>query len=422
VKQQFNLIIFFGMRYIVSRTNKDLKGEIHVPASKSISNRLLIIQALCSPPFKIENLSDSEDTKVLARALQESYSVADIGHAGTSMRFLTAFFASREGYVKTLTGSQRMKERPIGNLVDALLKLGANISYPESEGFPPLLIIGQQLAGGKVSIDSSVSSQFISALLLSAPTFQDKLELQLENKVISSSYIDLTIKIMEYMGVHVEKQQNCLIVTPQKYQPKDITVEGDWSGVSYWYQLAALADSADIFIHSLQENSLQGDSHCADIFKSFGIQTEYEAKGIRIYKNGKLPSKYEFDFIENPDLVQTVAVTCVMLGIPFVFCGTQSLKIKETDRIVALQTELQKFGAELEYNDSGILSWNGVIHKTDSSEICIQTYHDHRMALAFAPIALCQDNIIIADPSVVIKSYPNYWNDMKTMGFAIEEY
>ena len=196
------------MKYIVSHISKNLKGEIHVPASKSISNRLLIIQALCSPPFKIENISDSEDTKVLARALQENYSVADIGHAGTSMRFLTAFFASREGNMKTLTGSQRMKERPIGNLVEALHALGAQISYTESEGYPPLLIIGQHLKGGKVSIDSSVSSQFISALLLSAPTFQDKLELQLEKKVISSSYINLTIKIMEQMGVHVEKQKS----------------------------------------------------------------------------------------------------------------------------------------------------------------------------------------------------------------------
>jgi 3-phosphoshikimate 1-carboxyvinyltransferase len=257
--------------------------------------------------------------------------------------------------------------------------------------------------------------------LLSAPTFQSKLELQLEKKVISSSYIELTIKMMEYMGVHVEKQNDCLIVNPQKYTPKNITVEGDWSGVSYWYQAAALAENADIFIHSLQKNSFQGDAQCAEIFKHLGIQTEYHSNGIRIFKNGKLPSKFEFDFLENPDIVQTFAVTCVMLGIPFVFSGTQSLRIKETDRIAALQNELEKFGAKLEYNKSGILSWNGTIHPTNSSEICIQTYHDHRMALAFAPIALCRKQIIIDDPAVVIKSYPNYWNDLKNMGFEISE-
>ena len=407
------------MLYRVSKKNATIKGRIKVPASKSISNRLLIIQAICPERFEIFNLSDSEDTKVLQKALKNTETIADIGHAGTSMRFLTSFFASHEGE-KILTGSNRMKERPIGKLVDALLDLGADVEYLEKKGFPPLQIKGKKLKGGKISIDSSVSSQFTSALLLSSPEFHQGLELELENKVVSSSYIEMTLKIMEHSGVCVEKKNNTIIVKPQTYKAKDITVEGDWSGVSYWYEMAAFAESADIFIESLQEKSFQGDAFCAEIFKHLAIKTEYFPTGIRIYKEGNFPKRFDFDFLENPDLVQTLAVTCVMLNIAFRFTGTQSLRIKETDRIVALQNELSKFGATLTYND-GTLEWNGVKLAISAAIPIIATYHDHRMALAFAPVAILGKDIIIDHPDVVIKSYPAFWNDLKMVDFKIEE-
>ena len=408
------------MSYLVVRNNKVLNGKLQVPASKSISNRLLIIQAICKPKFDIKNLSDSEDTKVLLNALNSRDTTADIGHAGTSMRFLTAYFSSIEGN-KVLTGSSRMKERPIGNLVEALKMLGADIEYTEKSGYPPLLIKGKQLNGGKVSIDSSVSSQFISALLLSSPTFKNGLELQLDNKVISSSYIDLTLNIMKYFGVIAEKKNNVINVEPQTYKPQNIIVEGDWSGVSYWYQMAALSDKAEIYIESLQKGSLQGDARCADIFKSLGIQTEYTNTGIKIFKNGSLPKRFDFNFIENPDLVQTLAVTCVMLNIPFCFSGTQSLRIKETDRILALQNELSKFGASLKYSNDGTFEWDGLLKPVSDKRFKISTYQDHRMALAFAPIALLGKEIVLENPEVVVKSYPEFWNDLKKMGFVITE-
>ena len=408
------------MNYRVSGKLSNIEGMITVPASKSISNRLLIIQALCNNKFNISNLSTSEDTRVLVNALQSPNKIADIGHAGTSMRFLTAFYASNEGE-KILTGSDRMKERPIGNLVNALKKLGAEIEYTEKEGFPPLLIKGKQLNGGSVNIDSSVSSQFISALLLSSPTFKNGLELELENKVISSSYIEMTLKLMAFANVKVEKQNNKLIVRPQNYSASDIEVEGDWSGVSYWYQIAALASKARIEIKSLKENSLQGDAQCAAIFAKLNIKTEYLKEGIRIYKEGTLPEHFDFDFLENPDLVQTLAVTCVMLKIPFQFTGTQSLRIKETDRILALQNELGKFGVLLKYTNDGTLSWDGTFPGEIQNTPIISTYHDHRMALAFAPIAATGNDIIINDPGVVIKSYPSFWEDLKKLGFEIIE-
>jgi 3-phosphoshikimate 1-carboxyvinyltransferase len=334
------------------------------------------------------------------------------------MRFLTTFFASTEGE-KILTGSHRMKERPIGNLVEALKKLGAEINYLEKEGFPPLIIKGKQLNGGKVSIDSSISSQFISSLLLSAPTFKNGLELELENKAISSSYIDLTLKLMEQMSVVVEKHKNYLKVLPQKYNPCNIKVEGDWSGVSYWYETVAFSPDADIFIYDLKKNSLQGDSRCAEIFKYFGIETEFKSDGIRIFNNGKAPARFDFNFLENPDLTQTMAVTCVMLNIPFCFTGTQSLRIKETDRIAALQNELKKFGAELKYKEGGILEWDGIL-KGHAKKLTISTYQDHRMALAFAPVSILGKEIEIENPGVVSKSYPGFWNDLKKMGFEIK--
>ena len=408
------------MSYTITKADKSINGEVQVPSSKSISNRLLIIRALTKKDFSIQNLSDSDDTNLLFEALSNTNEVIDIGHAGTSMRFLTAFFASTEG-VKILTGSERMKNRPIGKLVEVLAQLGATIEYGEKEGYPPLLIKGEKIAGGISSIDGSVSSQFISALLMVAPTFKNGLELYLKNKVISTPYIKMTIGLMKVFGVNASFQNNSIIVKPQTYKPKDIIVETDWSGASYWYEIAALSDAADVFILGLNKNSLQGDARVAEIFKSFGVLTHFEKNGIRLSKTSiEKPDSFEFDFLENPDLVQTVAVTCVMKKTPFKFSGTQSLRIKETDRITALQNELGKFGALLNYDASGILSWDGRFSKKKENIIAVATYNDHRMAMAFAPVALCEGIVAIENPQVVSKSYPAFWENLKMVGFGVK--
>lgn len=408
------------MQYKVTRNNKQLRGELKVVSSKSISNRLLIIRALSEKPFQLFNLSESEDTRVLQQALESSQAVVDIGHAGTAMRFLTAYFANSDRDV-VLTGSERMKQRPIGNLVKALQDLGADIKYLEKEGFPPLYIHGRRLEGGQVKIDGSISSQFISALLMVAPTFKKGLVLELENQIISSDYIQMTIKIMEQAGVKVEKNERFLRVDPQTYHAQDVIVEGDWSGVSYWYEATALAESAEVQVLTLQQNSVQGDARCTEIFEHLGVETTFTDEGIILRKMGNPPARFDYDFINNPDLVQTVAVTCVMLGLPFRFQGTQSLRIKETDRILALQNELKKFGAILRYSDEGILEWDGKLHETSANPIVISTYNDHRMAMAFAPVAIKGFPIWIDNPKVVAKSYPNFWNDLQILGYKIEE-
>ncbi len=419
-KYRHSIKLNFFMQYKVSKNNRRLRGELKVASSKSISNRLLIIQALSKTSFQLYNLSESEDTRVLQQALESGQSVVDIGHAGTAMRFLTAYFANSDRDV-VLTGSERMKQRPIGNLVKALQDLGADIKYLEREGYPPLYIHGKPLEGGKVKIDGSISSQFISALLMVAPTFSKGLELELENQVISSDYIQMTIKIMEQAGVKVEKNDRLLKVAPQLYRASDMYVEGDWSGVSYWYEAAALSDDAELQVLTLQQNSVQGDARCADFFAHLGIETTYTDEGIIIRKKGNLPKRFDYNFINNPDLVQTVAVTCVMLGLPFRFQGTQSLKIKETDRILALQNELKKFGAILSYSDDGTLEWDGSLKQISNEPIVISTYNDHRMAMAFAPVAIKGSPIWIDNPKVVVKSYPNFWNDIQILGYNIEE-
>lgn len=408
------------MQYKVSKHSRKLRGELKVASSKSISNRLLIIRALSEKPFQLLNLSESEDTRVLQQALEGRQAVVDIGHAGTAMRFLTAYFANADRDV-VLTGSERMKQRPIGNLVKALQDLGADIKYLEKEGYPPLYIRGKQLEGGHVKIDGSTSSQFISALLMVAPTFKNGLDIELENQVISLDYIQMTIKIMEQAGVKVEKNDRRLSVKPQSYYAQDMFVEGDWSGVSYWYEAAALSEEAEIQVLTLQQESVQGDARCAEIFRHLGIQTSFTDEGIVIQRKENPPARFDYNFINNPDLVQTVAVTCVMLGVPFRFEGTQSLRIKETDRILALQNELKKFGAVLHYSDDGTLEWDGSIHKTSNEPVVILTYNDHRMAMAFAPVAIKGTPIYIDNPKVVAKSYPNFWNDIQVLGYNIKE-
>lgn len=407
------------MKYLVSKPDRTLKGSIVLPGSKSVANRALIIHALSYSPYPIENLSESDDTRVMEQVFNSNTNVFDIGHAGTAMRFLTAFLAQIVGEW-TLTGSERMKQRPIGILVDALNKLGARIEYLENEGFPPLKIYGSHLKGCILELDGSVSSQYISALLMIAPTLEDGLTLRLKNKITSRPYIEMTLKLMEQFGVKSVWKGNEICIAEQTYKARPFSVEADWSGASYWYQMAVMADELDLELIGLTTESLQGDAQIAKWFEQLGIDTVATEKGSKLVKNGKgLPKQLNLNFIENPDVAQTFAVLCVMKQIPFHFAGLETLKIKETNRIVALQDELAKFGAQITEPAHGELSWDGTFQHEKQSVPEIETYHDHRMALAFAPVCQVYGPVAILDPMVVTKSYPSYWEDLKKVGFEI---
>lgn len=408
------------MIYEVSIKKRFVKATINLPSSKSISNRALIINALNYSPYPLQNLSDSDDTKVLEAALNSNSNKFDIGHAGTAMRFLTAFLAKIVGEWE-VTGSERMQQRPISILVDALKSIGAQIEYTKNEGFPPLKILGSHLTGKTIELDGSVSSQYISALLLIAPTIENGLTLKLKGEITSRSYIDLTLKLMAKFGIQYRWEGNEITVPEQNYFARDFTIEADWSGASYWYEILSLCDSGEILLKNLELESLQGDANIAGWFTQFGVISTQKTDGVLLTKNENIsPEKLVHDFIENPDVAQTMACLCVARKIPFHFSGLKTLKIKETDRISALQNELAKFGAEITEPSEGELAWNGKINSEIKSENpLIETYHDHRMALAFAPLALAGIRVQISDPMVVTKSYPGFWEDLKTAGFAI---
>lgn len=409
------------MKYLVSKSDSTLKGSIVLPSSKSIANRALIIHALSYSPYPVENLSDSDDTRVMQQVFNSNSTVFDIGHAGTAMRFLTAFLSQIVGEW-TITGSDRMKQRPIGILVDALNKLGAKIEYLENDGFPPLKIYGSHLKGCMLELDGSVSSQYISALLMIAPTLEGGLTLRLKNKIMSRSYIEMTLKLMEQFGVQHVWKGNEIRIQEQKYSARPFSVEADWSGASYWYQMAVLADEVDVELVGLRTESLQGDAVLANWFEQLGIQTAATENGSRLSKNARaLPGFLQLNFIENPDVAQTFAVLCVMKQIPFHFTGLETLKIKETNRIAALQDELAKFGAQLTEPAHGELKWDGTFPFEKQTVPEIETYHDHRMAMAFAPACQSFGPVVILDPMVVTKSYPGYWDDLKKVGFAVKE-
>lgn len=409
------------MKYLVSKPDKTLKGSIVLPGSKSVANRALIIHALSYSPYPIENLSDSDDVRVMNEVINSNSNVFDIGHAGTAMRFLTAFLAQIVGEW-TITGSDRMKQRPIGILVDALNKLGARIEYLENEGFPPLKIYGSHLKGCVLELDGSVSSQYISALLMIAPTLEGGLTLRLKNKITSRPYIEMTLKLMEQFGVQSVWKGNEIRIAEQVYRARPFSVEADWSGASYWYQMAVMADELDLELIGLTTESLQGDAQIAKWFEQLGIDTIPTEKGSRLVKNGKpLPRNLNLNFIENPDVAQTFAVLCVMKQIPFHFTGLETLKIKETNRIAALQDELAKFGAQITEPAHGELSWDGSFTLEKQAVPEIETYHDHRMALAFAPACQVYGTVAILDPMVITKSYPGFWEDLKKVGFEVKE-
>lgn len=403
------------MQYQLSAPSH-IQADIQLPASKSISNRALIIHALSNGTETLSNLSDCDDTRVMIKALKERNELIDILAAGTAMRFLTAYLSATPGE-HTLTGTQRMQQRPIQLLVNALRELGAQIEYTSNEGFPPLRIRGTELTGNEITLKGSVSSQYISALLMIGPALKNGLQLHLTGEIISRPYINLTLQLMKEFGASAAwTSDHCISVKPQPYRCVPFTVESDWSAASYWYQITALAPKAEINLKGLFSNSYQGDSRGAEVFARLGIETTFTDQGVRLRKAGNLPERLDEDFVDIPDLAQTFVVTCALLNIPFRFTGLQTLKIKETDRIAALKAELAKLGYVLQDENDSILSWNGE-RCTPQATPVIHTYEDHRMAMAFAPAALCLPHIVIAEPQVVSKSYPGYWEDLKKAGF-----
>ncbi|MEM5565959.1 3-phosphoshikimate 1-carboxyvinyltransferase [Psychroserpens sp. AS72] len=396
------------------------QSSITITGSKSESNRLLLLQALY-PELEVENVSNSDDSQVMQKALASEEKIIDIHHAGTAMRFLTAYFASKEGREVVLTGSKRMKERPIEILVDALNQLGAEISYLESPGCPPIRIKGKTLSKHKVTLNANVSSQYISALLLIASRLENGLELTLDGKITSIPYINMTLDLLNQVGIQTTFVDQVITVQPKKdaLKTNSLTVESDWSSASYFYSIVALSPvGTEVLLSSYKEKSLQGDSVLADIYKSFGVETVYQNNSILIKKTKAVVSDFvEFQLNNSPDIAQTIAATCLGLGVKCHLTGLHTLKIKETDRLVALQNELQKLGAKIDITEDSL-----TLHKTATitKGVAIATYNDHRMAMAFAPLALKTD-LYIEDYMVVSKSYPTFWDDLEALGFKFSK-
>ncbi len=395
---------------------------IQLPSSKSISNRALIIDALAGGIHRPDNLSDCDDTQVMIRALEKGGDTIDIMAAGTAMRFLTAYFSVTPGS-RVITGTARMQQRPIQVLVNALRELGADIGYVANEGFPPLCITGGELTKPCISLPGNVSSQYISALLMIAPVLKEGLTLELTGDIISRPYINLTLQLMKDFGAEARwTSDHELHVSPKPYQSIPYYVESDWSAASYWYQILALCSSSDaeVTLPGLFAESYQGDCKVAELFRQLGVETVYGDQTVTLRKSTNIVPHMEYDFINQPDLAQTFVVTCALLNIPFRFTGLQSLKIKETDRMAALIKEMGKLGYVLHEENGSILLWDGE-RCAEDAEAGIDTYEDHRMAMAFAPACLVREDIRINHPQVVSKSYPRYWEDLKKAGFTIEE-
>ncbi|RZN84312.1 MAG: 3-phosphoshikimate 1-carboxyvinyltransferase [Winogradskyella sp.] len=394
--------------------------QIAITGSKSEANRLLILQALY-PNIEIENLSNSDDSQLMQKALASDDELIDIHHAGTAMRFLTAYFSVQLGRQTIIMGSKRMKERPIGILVDALNSLGADISYLENEGFPPLKITGKKLTQNKVTLKANVSSQYISALLLIASSIENGLELTLDGKITSVPYIKMTLSLLDQIGVENSFKRNVITVKPKTETVKSqvLVVESDWSSASYFYSIVALSEiGTQIELSSYKKDSLQGDSVLAEIYSQFGVETTYSESKIKLSKSSIVnrQSKINLDLSNAPDIAQTISVTAFGLGLACHLTGLHTLKIKETDRLLALQNEMTKLGANISVtNDALTLESSDTI----SPEIEIETYKDHRMAMAFAPLAL-RTSILIKEADVVSKSYPDFWKDLKHIGFQIK--
>ena len=421
------------MNTVFIRKTERLRVDIKLPASKSISNRALIIYALSGGNILPDNLSDCDDTEVIIRALEQMPEVINIKAAGTAMRFMTAYLSATNNGTHVLTGTERMKHRPIKVLVDALRHLGADIRYEGEAGYPPLRINGQSLEGGELEIAGNVSSQYISALLQIGPVLRKGLTLRLTGDIISRPYIDLTLWTMREFGADAEwTSVDTITVKPKPYVSRNYYIENDWSAASYWYEMVALSDDpeAEVRLEGLMDGSKQGDSGVRYLFSLLGVKTTFASKKpgqptlVTLRKSSNIVRHLEYDFTNMPDLTQTFVCTCCAMGVPFHFTGLQTLKIKETDRIVALKTELAKLGYRLEDRNNSELSWDGKRNEEQGTEnekrVAIDTYEDHRMALAFAPMALKMP-VCINNPQVVTKSYPHYWEDMEKAGFLLSK-
>lgn len=414
------------MQYKITAPER-IQATINLPASKSISNRVLMIHALAGGDTLPDNLSDCDDTEVIIRALAAMPYEIDIKAAGTAMRFMTAYLSVTEGK-HLLTGTDRMKRRPIAPLVNALRYLGADIRYAGETGFPPLIINGKTLEGGRLEVPGNISSQYISALLMIGPALKEGLELHLMGEIISRPYIDLTLWTMQEFGAEAEwTDMDIITVRPQVYKSHPYLIENDWSASSYWYEMLALqgASGSSIKLKGLTDGSKQGDSVVKYLFSLLGVKTTFDNKEegqpttVTLTRHRCLLPRLDYDFTGSPDLAQTFVVTCALLDIPFTFTGLASLKIKETDRIEALKAEMKKLGYLIKDENNNTLRWEG--ERCTPSLQPIDTYEDHRMALAFAPAACRFPGLRINNPGVVSKSYPHYWDDLRKVGFNIEE-
>ena len=415
------------MQYTISAPSL-LNHTAQLPASKSISNRALIIHALTGGQTVPENLSDCDDTDVIVKALRDNPYEINIKAAGTAMRFMTAYLSVKEGEEHVITGTERMKHRPIGTLVDALRRQGADIRYVGEEGFPPLCIRGRRLEGGLLEVPGNISSQYISALLLIGPALSNGLELRLTGDIISRPYIDLTLWTMREFGADAEwSDYDTISVKPQPYKERPYSIENDWSAASYWYEMMALSQNEDdeIRLEGMMDGSKQGDSQVRYIFSLLGVKTVFATKRegvpttVTLRHSGRCVPRLEYDFINSPDLAQTFVVCCALMNVPFHFRGLSTLKIKETDRIEALKKEMRKLGYVIHDVNNCELYWDGE-RCEPRIEAGIDTYEDHRMALAFAPAALRIEGLRINNPQVVTKSYPKFWEDIKAAGFEIK--
>ena len=407
------------MQLAVDHSTKTIASKLVITGSKSETNRLLLLQALY-PQLTIENASNSDDSIAMTKALGSNDELKDIHHAGTAMRFLTAYFATKKDSSIILTGSKRMQERPIGLLVDALNSLGASITYDQKQGYPPLRIKGKQLEGGEVSLPANISSQYISALLLIAPKLTKGLVIHLEGEITSLPYIKMTLALLERIGISTTFDGTSIRVPYQAdIVPQKQIVESDWSSASYWFSSLALCMEGELTLSSYRKDSLQGDRVLLDIYQKLGVESYFGAEGLQLkkVKGFVLPSRLELDLVEAPDIAQTIAVSCYGLGVECILTGLHTLKIKETDRLLALEKELGKLGATITVtNDSLHLSPVQNFQKGQA----IDTYHDHRMAMAFAPLGL-KIPLEVNDADVVTKSYPSFWEDMQHAGFQIVE-
>ncbi len=405
------------MNYRIFPPEEMIDATITLPLSKSISNRALIINALTHNALPLDAIAQCDDTDAMVAALAADGNEINVGAAGTAMRFLTAYFASKPGRIVTLDGSARMRQRPIGALVDALRKCGAKIEYIENDGFPPLRIEGQELEGGEVSLPASISSQYISALLMVAPLMKQGLKIDLEGEITSRPYIMMTLSMMRHCGVKCDFEGNVIKVPHATYKAVAFDVEADWSAASYWYEISALSAGC-IALKGLYEESSQGDSRLMKYFEELGVDSQFEDGELSLMPSPEQRSHIELNLSEQPDIAQTIAVTCCMLRIPFKLSGLATLKIKETDRMEALKAELAKLSFDLRVEQDSVLIWDGEQHPVFEMP-SIDTYDDHRMAMAFAPAALYIPGLVVNNIEVVAKSYPQYWNHLSEAGFTL---